>query len=382
MSTDEQLSRRAHRQRDGVSWPFLILIVLAAFAIWRFSGSVPTPILNPDATPRGIAPRGDLAADEQATIGIFERTAPSVVHITTIDQVAYSLALDPIEVPSGMGSGFVWSDDGYIVTNNHVINQAKGVKVTLADGTVLKARLVGKAPDQDLAVVKVDAPAGTLVPITVGTSSDLKVGQKVFAIGNPFGLDHTLTTGTISGLGRSFRTANRRLISDVIQTDAAINPGSSGGPLLDSSGRMIGVTTAILSPTSASAGIGFSVPVDMVNRIVPELIKYGKVERPGLGIRPVADKITRRLDRDGILVGLEADNSLETRTGIRPTYLDARTGNVVVGDLIVGMDGERLRTTQDLSDALSKKKVGDVVTLTLERDGEQVNKEITLQAIQ
>ncbi|QDU44064.1 S1C family serine protease [Symmachiella dynata] len=380
-SKDERPPRRAPIQADGVSWPFLILVVLTLFAIWRFSGSGPSSILNPNASARAVTPRGDLAADEKTTIEIFQKVAPSVVHITAVDQVTNPLVADPVEVPSGMGSGLVWSDDGYIVTNYHVISQAEGVVVTLGDGTVLKAKLVGKAPDQDLAVLKVDAPASQLVPIPIGESSNLMVGQKVFAIGNPFGFDHSLSTGTISGLGRSIRTKTRRLITDVIQTDAAINRGSSGGPLLDSAGRLIGVTTAIYSPSGVSAGLGFSVPVDMVNRVVPELIQHGKIERPGLGIRPVSDQLTHRLGLEGILIKSDEDDSLKTRSGIRPTYWDAQANQLVVGDLIVAMDGEPLRGSLDLIDELSKRKVGDVVELTLWRDGKEINQEIELQAI-
>jgi len=381
LSNDERPPRRAPIQADGVSWPFLILVVLALFAIWRFSDSGSSPILNPDASARAVTPRGDLAADEKATIEIFQKVAPSVVHITAVDQVTNPLAVDPVEVPSGIGSGIVWSDDGYIVTNHHVISQAKGVMVTLGDGTPLKAKLVGKAPDQDLAVLKVDAPSNKLVPIAIGESSNLMVGQKVFAIGNPFGFDHSLSAGTISGLGRSIRSDSQRLITDVIQTDAAINRGSSGGPLLDSAGRLIGVTTFIFSPTGVSAGLGFSVPVDMVNRVVPELIKYGKIERPGLGIRPIKDKLTQYLGFKGILIGVEDEGSLKTRSGIRPTYWDARANHVVVGDLIIAMDGKPLRGSLDLIDALSQRKVGDVVNVTLLRDGKEVDQEIVLQAI-
>ncbi|TWU09166.1 putative periplasmic serine endoprotease DegP-like precursor [Symmachiella macrocystis] len=381
LSKDERPPRRAPIQADGVSWPFLILVVLALFAIWRFSGTGASSILNPDASARAVTPRGDLAADEKTTIEIFQKVAPSVVHITAVDQVTNPLAADPVEVPSGIGSGLVWSDDGYIVTNFHVISQAKGVVVTLGDGTVLKAKLVGKAPDQDLAVLKVDAPASQLVPIPIGESSNLMVGQKVFAIGNPFGFDHSLSTGTISGLGRSIRMKTRRLITDVIQTDAAINRGSSGGPLLDSAGRLIGVTTAIYSPSGVSAGLGFSVPVDMVNRVVPELIQHGKIERPGLGIRPVLDQLTHRLGLEGILIEADEDGSMKTRSGIRPTYWDDQANQLVVGDLIIAMDGEPLRGSLDLIDELSKRKVGDVVELTLWRDGKEVNQEIELQAI-
>jgi S1-C subfamily serine protease len=221
-------------------------------------------------------PRGELAADEQSTIALYKRCAPSVVHITSLARQTNPYTLNVQQIPRGTGSGFVWSKDGFVVTNYHVIQGASGATVTLADGTSHRARLVGAYPDKDLAVLRIDAPAAALYPIDVGTSADLQVGQKVFAIGNPFGLDQTLTTGVISALNREIESVTGRPIRGVVQTDAAINPGNSGGPLLDSYGRLIGVNTAIASPNGASAGIGFAIPVDEVNRVVPELIAKGK----------------------------------------------------------------------------------------------------------
>ncbi len=382
MANDEQLSRVPRYRSSGVGWPFVLLVLLAAFAIWRFSETRQTPLLDPDAQPRTVTPRGDLAADEIATIELFERVSPSVVHIVSIDKVVNSMTLDPFEIPRGIGSGVVWNKDGYIVTNYHVIKDAEGARITLSDGTMLKSKLVGTAPDQDLAVLKVETLPENLLPMEIGQSDDLAVGQKVFAIGNPFGFDHTLTTGTIGGLGRSVRVSNQRIISNLIQTDAAINPGNSGGPLLDSSGRMVGVTTAIYSPSGASAGLGFAVPVDMVNYIVPQLIKFGKVERPGLGIRPIPKQMTRGLRGRGLLIFPDKDDSVETQTGIRPTYLDPQTGATIIGDLIVAVDGLPVRGQQDLRAILSQKKVGDVVTVTVVRDKEEVNLEIPLKSIE
>ena len=204
-----------------------------------------------------------------------------------------------LEVPQGAGSGFVWDENGYIVTNYHVIAEAQGRRVTLADQSTWSAKLVGVEPDKDIAVLKIDAPTRLLPPIPIGTSDDLQVGQKVFAIGNPFGFDQTLTTGVISGLGREIVSATRRPIQGVIQTDAAINPGNSGGPLLDSAGRVIGINTAIVSPSGAYAGIGFAVPVDVVNRIVPQIIRGEQIEKPGLGIAIAEDYVVRRLGLEG-----------------------------------------------------------------------------------
>jgi len=231
---------------------------LGRFWPWRSSG------VDLSALPRAITPRGDLAEEEKTTIALFRQASPSVVHITTLAVRQDAFSLDVFQIPQGTGSGFVWDNQGRIVTNFHVIRDADAAQVTLADHSSWKARLVGAYPDKDLAVLMVDAPKDRLHPIAIGTSHDLQVGQRLFAIGNPFGLDQSLTTGIISALGREIESVNRRAIKDMIQTDAAINPGNSGGPLLDSSGRLIGVNTAIYSPSGASAGIGFAIPVDEV----------------------------------------------------------------------------------------------------------------------
>ena len=209
--------------------------------------------------------------------------------------------MDVTEIPQGTGSGFVWDQDGHIVTNFHVVQEGDRANVTLNDGSTYPATIVGTTPDKDIAVLKIDAPPQKLLPLPIGQSSNLKVGQKVLAIGNPFGLDQTLTTGVISGLGREIKSVSGRPIHDVIQTDASINPGNSGGPLLDSSGRLIGINTAIYSPSGANAGIGFAVPVDTVNQIVPQLMKFGKITRPGLGISILADQIAQQNRIDGVV---------------------------------------------------------------------------------
>src|SRR3954471_6143078 len=239
--------------------------------------------------PRPVAQRPDdkLGANEQSTIDVFSKFSRSVVHITSLETRRDRMTLDVTEIPQGTGSGFVWDQDGHIVTNYHVVANGDRASVTLNDNSTYPATIVGVAPDKDIAVLHIDAPPQKLLPLPVGQSANLKVGQKVLAIGNPFGLDQTLTTGVVSGLGREIKSVTQHAIHDVVQTDAPINPGNSGGPLLDSSGRLIGVNTAIYSPSGASAGIGFAVPVDSVNAIVPQLLKFGKLIRPALGVNLV-----------------------------------------------------------------------------------------------
>lgn len=326
-------------------------------------------------------PRSDLGADEKATIEIFRRAQESVVNISTAAVRQNRFNLDVTAIPAGTGSGFVWDTLGHVVTNFHVIREANLAQVTLADGTAFSAQLVGTAPDKDLAVLKIAAPADKLHPIPRGGSSLLQVGQDVLAIGNPFGLDHTLTKGIISGLGREIRSLTGRPITDVIQTDAAINPGNSGGPLLDSAGNLIGVNTAIVSPNSGTyAGIGFAVPVDTVNRFVPQLIEHGKVVRPGIGAAVAPDAIARRLRLPGVLVLEVASDSAAGRAGIRPTMQDD-DGDVVLGDVIVGVDGDEVKSNDDLYRTLDRHEVGDEVSVTVLRDDRRVDIKVQLQAI-
>jgi S1-C subfamily serine protease len=282
-----------NRGRGGNVFP-LVIILIALAVLWWYMYR-PAPGIDPDAAPRTVAARGDLALDEKNTIELFEATSEAVVYITSIELRRNIFSLNIYEIPQGTGSGFIWDKEGRIVTNYHVIEDANRVEVTLSDHSTWKGIVVGVAPDKDIAVLQISAPPEKLSPIAIGESSNLRVGQKVFAIGNPFGLDHTMTTGIVSALGREIQSATGRTIQDVIQTDAAINPGNSGGPLMDSAGRLIGVNTAIFSPTGASAGIGFAVPVDIVNRVVPEIIKYGRAIRPGLGVSIANESIARRL---------------------------------------------------------------------------------------
>lgn len=326
---------------------------------------------------RPIVARGDLAADEAATIELFKRIAPSVVHV---DNVARKLDLsnhNVLEWRQGSASGFVWDSDGHVVTNFHVIQGASGAWVTLADNTRLEAKLVGYDESKDIAVLKVDGATDKLKPILLGTSFDLQVGQKVFAIGSPFELDQTLTTGIIGGLGREIESLSGRPIQGVIQTDAAINPGNSGGPLLDSAGRLIGITTAIKSPSGGSVGIGFAVPVDTVQRVVPQLISTGTVKRSGLGIRTLDDRITSRQQLRGVVIDQVFPNSAAEKAGLRGIDREKQ----VLGDIILKIDGHEVRTQNDLYRSLDLHDVGETVRITVLRGEKTLEVTVTLQAV-
>ncbi len=330
-------------------------------------------------TPPKVIPRKRLAKDEEATVELFSVASPSVVHITTHALERDFFSFNVTEIPQGTGTGFVWDKLGHVVTNLHVIEDADTAHVALADHSTWQAELVGVAPEKDLAVLKIDAPQGKLQPLPVGTSHDLQVGQNVFAIGNPFGLDQTLTTGVISALGREINSRTGRPIKNVIQTDAAINPGNSGGPLLDSEGRLVGVTTAIFSPSGAYAGIGFAIPVDVVSWVVPELIAHGKIIRPGLAIAVAPHGWTQRIGVEGVLVLSVEPNSSASAAGLRPTRRD-RSGNVYLGDVITAVDKTPVRSTNDLLTAFEQHQVGDQVTVTVLRDQKRVTVKVQLGA--
>jgi S1-C subfamily serine protease len=339
--------------------------------------------------PRPISQRPDdkLGADEQGTIDIFEKFSRAVVNVTSIHTARNRITLDVTEIPQGTGSGFVWDTQGHIVTNFHVVQceprqPCERAYVTLNDGTQYPATIVGSAPDKDIAVLKVDAPASKLVPIPVGESANLKVGMKVLAIGNPFGLDQTLTTGVISGLGREIKSVSGWPISDVIQTDASINPGNSGGPLLDSAGRLIGINTAIYSPTGAWAGIGYAVPVDTVNLIVPQLLKYGKIVRPGLGVNILNDQTAQQNNIDGVVISQVMAGGAADRAGLKGME-SMGFGGVKVNDVIVAIDGKQIHKSMDLFKAIEAHKVGDTVEVTVNNpaSGRRTVK-VTLQTIQ
>ena len=347
---------------------------------------VPEPVASAaqQALDRAPAGRDELDPEERHTIALFKESSPSVAYITTqVEQVDF-WTRSVSEIPAGTGSGFVWDDHGHVVTNFHVVQNADSAKVTLGQDAY-PAKVVGYARDQDLAVLLIDAPREKLVPIKVGTSSRLQVGQKVYAIGNPFGLDYSLTSGIVSALGRTIQSASNATIFDVIQTDAAINPGNSGGPLLDSSGRLIGVNTAIYSPSGASAGIGFAVPVDTVNRIVPELITHGRVVRPVLGVSLVDDQVsgylTQRLGVEGALIREVYRGTGAAQAGLQGTVRD-RSGHLVPGDVVQDIDGKPVKSASDLLGRLGTYKPGDTVTLTAWRDGKARKLQVRLQAPQ
>ncbi len=318
-----------------------------------------------------------LTTAELATIQLFENAAPAVCYITTINVQRDFFTQDIMEIPSGTGSGFVWSKNGHIVTNYHVIKGADRAQVTLGDRSNWEAKLVGVAPEKDLAVLKIEAPKDKLIPLPLGTSDDLRVGQSVFAIGNPFGLDQTLTTGIVSALGREIESVSGVPIRDVIQTDAAINPGNSGGPLLNSSGQLIGVNTAIYSPSGASAGIGFSIPVDAVRWVIPELIQYGKIKRPSLGLDLASPQLMERLGIEGALVITVEKGGAADRAGIKPTYRN-RYGEIILGDIILGIGNEKVKSSTEIPLILEKHQPGDLVKVKILREDKTIEIPVAL----
>lgn len=336
--------------------------------------------LKPDISPRTVVARGDLAFDEKATIELFENSRNSVVFISTKELVRDFWTRNVFTVPRGTGSGFIWDNDGHVITNLHVIEGASEAIVKLSDGRDYRAALVGTSRAHDIAVLKIGVGFKRPRPVPLGTSHDLKVGQKVFAIGNPFGLDWTLTTGIISALDRSLGD-NGATIEHLIQTDAAINPGNSGGPLLDSAGRLIGITTAIYSPSGANAGIGFAVPVDTVNRVVPQLIRNGKYIRPSFGIE-VDEGLNERLKSllrvDGIVILRVLAGSAAERAGLKGTMVSP-DGGFVPGDIITAVNGKPVTTVGKLFACLDDHAVGDTVKVTIKRDERTLEIFLTLQ---
>jgi S1-C subfamily serine protease len=332
--------------------------------------------------PCAVTARGDLGADEKATIELFERSRDSVVYITTKAQVMDFWTRNVFSVPRGTGSGFIWDSEGHVVTNYHVIEKASEATVKLADGRSYKASLVGASPAHDIAVLKIGVDFKRPPAVPVGTSHDLKVGQKVFAIGNPFGLDWTLTIGIVSALDRSLSEETGNTIDHLIQTDAAINPGNSGGPLLDSAGELIGINTAIYSPSGANAGIGFAVPVDTVKRVVPQLIKTGKVIRPTLGIE-INEGLNQRLAQlrgiEGVVILHVAPGSAADAAGLKGATI-SRDGAIVPGDTIVAVEGKPVDSVGKLLARLDDHEVGDTVKVTVLRDGKRVEVRLTLKA--
>jgi len=351
---------------------FVALLLLAAFVAEPYVAR----FLYTEEAPRAVLPRGDLSASEQSTIELFQRASPSVVHVfaqpdprllAEQESVFPGIQADPRggEGRVQSGTGFIWDEAGHVVTNNHVVEGAGTFRIRLASGEIVSAEVVGTAPNYDLAVLRLGRVRTPLPALPIGTSADLKVGQATFAIGNPFGLDQTLTTGVISALQRRLPTSEGREIADVIQTDAAINPGNSGGPLLDSAGRLIGVNTAIYSPSGSFAGIGFAIPVDVVNRVVPEIIRNGRMPTPGIGIVAAQEAAAAQLGIEGVVVVRTIPGSPAEEAGLRG--IDPRTGDL--GDVIVGANGQPVRRLSDLTAALEKVGVGQPIELTVERGG-------------
>ena len=319
--------------------------------------------------------------DEENNIEIFKRSSPSVVHITNSRLVRSFYSLNPQEVPQGTGTGFIWNQEGYIVTNFHVIQQANVVTVTLQDGTSYEAVPVGSDPDKDLAVLRINVAEPALSPIILGDSSLLEVGRKVIAIGNPFGLDTTMTVGVVSALGREIDSISRRKIRDVIQTDAAINPGNSGGPLLNSLGQLVGVNTAIYSPSGVNSGIGFAIPVNTVKRIVPELITFGRVQTPILGIThiPQPDYYRELWGIEGVIVMDVVPGADPAQVGMRGLRRVQR-GRIQLGDVIFEIDGESVSNEDDYANIMEQHRAGDVVNIKTRRDNRVMNYDIELKA--
>jgi S1-C subfamily serine protease len=359
------------RALSGALLPAICCYVLSSFSF-------------PDcvrAAPRAITPRGPLTPDEKNNITVFESSKGSVVYISTSEKVLDYWTLHVQTVPYGTGSGFIWDSAGHVVTNVHVIADASVATVRLSDGKDYPATLVGASRTHDIAVLKIRIPANSAVPIPIGTSHDLQVGQKVYAIGNPFGLDWTLTTGIVSALDRSLTGENGVLIQHLVQTDAAINPGNSGGPLLDSAGRLIGMNTAIYSPSGASAGVGFAVPVDTVNRVVPELIAKGHYTSPSLGVQTdetLSRAVARQLGVEGAAILRVRSGGPAAQAGLRGAHLGRRSA--IAGDVIVALNGKPVDSVARLLALLDDCKPGQVVQLTVWRDGKKIRVAVTLRS--
>ncbi|MGC8745201.1 MAG: S1C family serine protease [Candidatus Saccharicenans sp.] len=321
--------------------------------------------------------KAQLTEDEKNTIEVVKKTQNSVVFITNIQLVRDFFSWTEEAVPRGSGSGFVWDDQGHIITNYHVIEEGDRFNVTLPNQEERSAKLIGKEPNRDIAVLKVEGSLKGLYPVKIGSSSNLLVGQKVIAIGNPFGFDHTVTTGIVSALGRSMPGVGGVTIRDMIQTDASINPGNSGGPLLNSSGELIGMNTMIISPSGASSGVGFAIPVDIIKKIVPQLIKYGRVIRPGLGLSLLSDRYGQQLGIDGVAIVEVPVGSEAYKKGLRG-LTRSRFGRLAVQDIIKEIDGKKVHSYDDLYNLLDNYNIGDKVTLTVERDNRKRKVELTL----
>jgi S1-C subfamily serine protease len=330
------------------------------------------------------APVYGFTDDEENNISVYQKATKGVVNITSIViERDFFYGFVPRE---GSGSGAIIDPRGYILTNNHVIKDARRIEVTLADGSKWPGRLVGTDPDNDLAIVQIKAPSDRLTLLTLGDSSNLKVGQKVLAIGNPFGLNETLTTGIISSIGRSIRSQDGAIMEDLIQTDASINPGNSGGPLLDSNGNIIGINTAIYSPSGGSVGIGFAIPVDTARRIVPDLIDKGYVSHPWIGVSlfPLIPGIAKALDLKvdrGALIYEVVRNGPADKAGLKGSTRTLQVGNVLLpagGDVIVAFDGAEITDSEDFIRKIRQHRPGDHIKLKILREGSFLEKKVVL----
>ena len=325
------------------------------------------------------AAQSALRPEEEHLVKLFEKASRSVVFITNAAIKRSFFFNTSREVSQGSGSGFVWDKKGHIVTNYHVIAGADSIIVSFDSKTSYRASVVGVAMDKDLAVLKVDVPAASLYPLSVGRSDSLKVGMMALAIGNPFGLDRSLSKGIISALGREFRSLTGRTITSAIQTDAAINPGNSGGPLLNSSGQLVGVNTTIISGSRSNSGVGFAIPVNTVSRVVDQLIRFGKVRRPALGVYNFSDEQARYLDVErGVAIRNVAKSSGAAEAGLRGIR-EVGNGRIALGDVILGVAGETVDDEDDLLNALEKFKSGDRVKVKILRDGKEKIVTVKLQ---
>jgi 2-alkenal reductase len=344
--------------RIAIVW----LLLLATF--WVFEPYL-TALWFSASAPRTVAPRGNLAASEQASIELFKNVSPSVVHVFARAVSSSSLFSDDQETAVQSGSGVVWDTAGHVITNNHVITGTAQIGVRLSSGEFVEARVVGAAPNYDLAVLQLERTRSALRPIAIGHSADLQVGQNTFAIGNPYGLEQTLTSGIVSAVRRRLPQGNAREVKGMIQTDAAINPGNSGGPLLDSAGRLIGINSAILSGSGASAGIGFAIPVDMVNRVATELIRTGHVPLPGIGIVAAKQDEATSLGIDGVIIVRTLPDSPAAKAGI-----EGVSANGVIRDVVTQVNGKPIHSMDELASTFEDAGIGKQVTLTLERGGQ------------
>lgn len=367
----------------GPSWSAQLLFVITPCVCVAILAFMLLNRTNPDSaagavnTTPAITARGELNRDEQATIDLFRSNSPSVVHVQTTRRITDGFRLK--EIPAGSGTGFVWDAVGHVVTNAHVVGRSRTAVVTFYDNKSVRAKVVGMAANRDLAVLRLEKLRSDVGHLKLGTSRDLQVGQTVHAIGNPFGLDQTLTRGIISALGREIESPEGTRIWDVIQTDAAINPGNSGGPLLDSSGRLIGINTAIYSPSGANSGIGFAIPVDSAVRVVPDLIRYGRFNRPIFGFESAPDHMQSRLKLPGVLVWNVTPRSPAAAAGFQPTQYSY--GNVILGDIIVAINGQKVRDRTELDKVMDQYRAGETVNVTLLRDAKQRQVGVTLKTV-